>query len=635
MGYIHSMAPVPAPRKADEGTSHVGYPYSQVPGPAHPDADAHHPHAPPSYEHAHGTPYPPHSHPHPHQHQQHIHGHHPTHPPPPPDLRVPPPPPPQSSGVGPHPLGHSHGHSQSRPHGHAHQHQQHPHPHPHQHQHQHVHTRPHIPPSGGHHSHPLAMPPHSRARLVAPPVHLGAFVHPFGPLPLPRNRTVARATLYIPALALPRVRPTHPRVWGSGPYTDDSDIISAAVHAGRVRWSEVREARRRGRDARVEVQVMPAAERYPGSVGSAPEPGPGGDPEDDGRGFFSAGWGNGHEGAGIDILDVTFVKGGTAHRAPGLGRQNRKQRLGEYAAERGAVLGFAASAAASGAVGGRTKRARGVGVGGPGGGPDSDETDGDELDTDSEEMEEEDEEDMDVDEIAARVTIVFEGGQSGALPGFKYEPDALREAVLHPRLLLPPAATTSDMSPRVRKRQRLDEEGREDAKDAEVDGADTISPPVPRGVELDTAVERFLLRMYDDARAKADGKTEANGASEDGAAEGEVKTSDEDQDQEQQQQQGGESDLRRWEIWLLGTLDSDDGKKEQRQLPPPGEGDLEGNVVRADGAALLQRGLRMSNLEFVEGEVRVLQGAPGTDSDSETTREGWAIEVRRWRWARS
>jgi hypothetical protein len=82
------------------------------------------------------------------------------------------------------------------------------------------------------------------------------------------------------------------------------------------------------------------------------------------------------------------------------------------------VLGFAASAAASGAVGGRTKRARGVGVGGPGGGPDSDETDEDELDTDSEEMEEEDEEDMDVDALAARVTIVFEGGQSGALPGY-------------------------------------------------------------------------------------------------------------------------------------------------------------------------------------------------------------------------
>ena len=148
---------------------------------------------------------------------------------------------------------------------------------------------------------------------MAPPVHLGAFVHPFGPLPLPRNRTVARATLYIPALALPRVRPAHPRVWGSGPYTDDSDIISAAVHAGRVRWSEVSEARRRGQDARVEVHVVPAAERYFGSMGAPAEPGSGGDPEDDGRGFFSAGWGNGHEGAGLEILDVSFVKVSPRH----------------------------------------------------------------------------------------------------------------------------------------------------------------------------------------------------------------------------------------------------------------------------------------------------------------------------------
>ena len=97
-------------------------------------------------------------------------------------------------------------------------------------------------------------------------------------------------------------------MWGSRIYTDDSDIIAAAVHAGRVRWSEVSEARRRGRDARVEVQVVPAAERYIGSIGIAPEPGSGGDPDDDGRGFFSAGWGNGHEGTGIEILDVAFVK---------------------------------------------------------------------------------------------------------------------------------------------------------------------------------------------------------------------------------------------------------------------------------------------------------------------------------------
>ncbi|KAH9991182.1 hypothetical protein BJV77DRAFT_558350 [Russula vinacea] len=414
--------------------------------------------------------------------------------------------------------------------------------------------------------------PHSRARPVAPPVHLGAFVHPFGPLPLPRNRTVARATLYIPALALPRARPAHPRVWGSGPYTDDSDIISAAVHAGRVRWSDVSEASRRGQDARVEVQVVPAAERYFGSVGSAPEPGSGGEPDDDGRGFFSAGWGNGHEGAGIEILDVAFVKGGTAHRAPGLGRQNRKQRLGEYAAERGAVLGFAASAAASGAVGGRTKRARGVGVG-RSGVPDSDETDEDGMGTESEIEEEEDEEDMDVDALAARVTIRVD------------DEDAM--------------------------------EGEEPTK-ANTNGS---LLPLRRGVELETAVERFLLRMNDAGAeldtAVTDGITAASG---DVIDEGEDK---------KLLQGGRANDGRRWEIWLLGTLDGDDdAEKDGNRLPP----------LPGGSAVLLQQGLRAENLEFVEGEVRVLQDAPapaGGDMETSTgAREGWAIEVRRWRWAR-
>jgi hypothetical protein len=36
----------------------------------------------------------------------------------------------------------------------------------------------------------------------------------------------------------------------------------------------------------------------------------------------------------------------------------------------------------------------------------------------SDEIDEEDEEDMDVDALAARVTIVFEGGRGGALPGY-------------------------------------------------------------------------------------------------------------------------------------------------------------------------------------------------------------------------
>jgi hypothetical protein len=415
------------------------------------------------------------------------------------------------------------------------------------------------------------------------------------------------------------------------------------------------EARRRGQDAQVEVQVVPAAERYFGNLGTAAEPGGGGDPEDDGRGVFSAGWGNGHEGAGIEILDVAFVKvrcadlctmnsgffklftqGGTAHRAPGLGRQNRKQRLGEYAAERGAVLGFAASAAASGAVGGRTKRARGVGVGGSGA-LDSDETDEEGMETESE-VEEEDEEDMDVDALAARVTIVFEGGRAGALPGyvffhsphprmlligksrFKYEPDALREAVMHPRPLLPPSASISP--PRARKRQRIDD----DDDDDDHDDASAIAP-VRCGVELETAVERFLMRMYE---ADDDAGTDAENEDAESADKSKMHAED------KIPQLGGEvtraqSDRRRWEIWLLGTLDDTSTREKERDKLP--DGVSKAGAV-AGGAVLLQGGLRASNLEFVEGEIRVLQDAPAADSGS-CAREGWAIEVRRWRWARS
>jgi hypothetical protein len=59
-----------------------------------------------------------------------------------------------------------------------------------------------------------------------------------------------------------------------------------------------------GRDAGVKVQVVPAAERHFGNVGGAAEPGVGGDPEDDGQRFFSDGRDNGHEGVGVEILDV-------------------------------------------------------------------------------------------------------------------------------------------------------------------------------------------------------------------------------------------------------------------------------------------------------------------------------------------
>jgi hypothetical protein len=202
---------------------------------------------------------------------------------------------------------------------------------------------------------------------------------------------------------------------------------------------------------------------------------------------------------------------------------------------------------------------------------------------------------------------------------FKYEPDALREAVLH--LLLPSAATSA--SPRARKRQRVGDEDAMDVEGEEPTKANTNGSllPLRRGVELETAVERFLLRMYDAGAEPDTAVTDGiAAASEDVIGGGEDK---------KLLQGGRANDGRRWEIWLLGTLDADDdAEKNGERLPP----------LPGGSAVLLQRGLRAENLEFVEGEVRVLQDAPAAvDGDAETStsaREGWAIEVRRWRWAR-
>jgi hypothetical protein len=191
----------------------------------------------------------------------------------------------------------------------------------------------------------------------------------------------------------------------------------------------------------------------------------------------------------------------------------------------------------------------------------------------------------------------------------------------------------------MRKRQRVDDEGREDAVDMEVEDPTTNANgnesllPLRRGVELETTVERFLLRMYyaeaETGAVEKDGIAPASEASEDVI----------DGGADKEPLQGEESDRRRWEIWLLGTLDGDDG---DRPPPLPLSVPVEADKIKAGngGSVLLQRGLRAENLEFVEGEVRILQDAPvpvGGDSETSSSgaREGWAIEVRRWRWERS
>ena len=189
-------------------------------------------------------------------------------------------------------------------------------------------------------------------------------------------------------------------------------------------------------------------------------------------------------------------------------------------------------------------------------------------------------------------------------------------------LLLP--SGDSSASPRQRKRKRVDD----DAMDVEMEdttngNANGSLLPLRRGVELETTAERFLLRMYDAG-------TEADEVETDGIAGASEDVIDEGADKQPLQ---GANNRRRWEIWLLGTLDADEDAEKPGDRPPP----LHPSLAGGDGAVLLQRGLCAENLEFVEGEVRVLQTAAVVEGDSETNsgaREGWAIEVRRWRWAR-
>ncbi|THV02534.1 hypothetical protein K435DRAFT_344981 [Dendrothele bispora CBS 962.96] len=61
-----------------------------------------------------------------------------------------------------------------------------------------------------------------------------------------------------------------------------------------------------------------------------------GDSRDDGRSLLSAGWGSGHDGSAIEIIQAEYVEK-TAHRTSGV--RNRSQRLFEYAERRASVLG--------------------------------------------------------------------------------------------------------------------------------------------------------------------------------------------------------------------------------------------------------------------------------------------------------
>ena len=202
--------------------------------------------------------------------------------------------------------------------------------------------------------------------LVLAQRHLGTFIFPRTPFPFfdfpppltesgaPSEPLDIRATIYLPSRFIPLTRPARPRIWGGAlipavppltgaqralcqqftpsnsqfgrpwpdevregrrVYTDDSDLFLCALHAGWASWSAARKARREGRDLRMEVRLTREA-RFVGGFGqklrSAAERGVEGaeedlGPEDDGSSLMSSGWGNGHDGAGLEVLRAEFV----------------------------------------------------------------------------------------------------------------------------------------------------------------------------------------------------------------------------------------------------------------------------------------------------------------------------------------
>lgn len=202
------------------------------------------------------------------------------------------------------------------------------------------------------------LPPPRTPSPSLDPAHLGSFIYPSLPFPirpskLPYNRRTT-LTIIVPASYLPasstsiltdkRAR----RIWGGIQhiderriYTDDSDVLFAALHSGLLQFDEKLFEKRR--DLELTLRLYPVSDygRYFGGPGAA--------------GLTSASWGNSHEGCAFTVrtaLDylppqayqmLTQRKIQTArwvapHTARSYTRQNRKARMAEYAQRRAAVM---------------------------------------------------------------------------------------------------------------------------------------------------------------------------------------------------------------------------------------------------------------------------------------------------------
>lgn len=108
-----------------------------------------------------------------------------------------------------------------------------------------------------------------------------------------------------------------PTIGGRRVYTDDSDLALCVLHSGFMNMGAMRKAKANKRSMKIEVKLSREG-RFVGGFG-APyhgghlgKEGGGGlegahGNEEDGRRMLSGGWGNGHDGAGMEILGVEFI----------------------------------------------------------------------------------------------------------------------------------------------------------------------------------------------------------------------------------------------------------------------------------------------------------------------------------------
>ncbi|KAI0331683.1 hypothetical protein GY45DRAFT_1248347 [Cubamyces sp. BRFM 1775] len=367
--------------------------------------------------------------------------------------------------------------------------------------------------------------------LILPIRHLGIYIHPRTPFPFldfpgPINETGApsdpvdiRATIYIPSSFIPSHRPARPRIWGGGlipavppltggqrqlvqqfsgghpgygrpepmeirdgrrVYTDDSDLFLCALHSGWVSWSMARRARRERKDLRLEVRLTREA-RYVGGLGSPlrmrdVESDESSGSDDDGSSLLSSGWGNSHDGSGIEILKAEFVAPGTAHS---FGLRNRSQRLLEYAERRCAL----------GCVPRSSRKRRRLHAFSPIDTPES----ALQLSFDRAD-----------DELSATRIMVFGTDSSWPEIGFKYHPDALRE-VLFPR---------SGSDSRPSKRRKLGSSAEQSASEPPTDAGSDDGLSQQRAVVVETLWESFLISQRGQIPA-GDGESDKENAGDD------------------------------------------------------------------------------------------------------------------------